>query len=496
MNQAKVTTNQTEQYDDVSLENSISTTELSEEQAKRDVITTRKELMTVASLYDGVSRVKSHWRVLLAGQVLAFFLATSGAMSSSLYYECNISIPTAQTALIFFFMSFHLLKLSGKKTKTSQTTQREKNFSKKRICFTFGRSREEKPDVMNPDDLALGKSVSLDSQELRRDNPSPPAPHSLFRIPLNLPMWIYFSLSLVLVEATYVSSLALRYTTFFSASMLDNTNIFAAMVASRLILKRRYSWKHILGVIICLIGVGLNLLSDFEEEQVGTAVVNDKFAQSEVVRYPNRPFGDFLSILGGILFGVCDVMLENVVKNFGGVDEYLGCVGFCGFLVATLQAVVIERAAISKFISVEETDKDVYQDYDNILDAPRTCSQRNASLLFLGYALTGYLFINGMSRFLTISESALLMISILTADLWAVLFTVFVEHLLPSPLFYVASLLMVLGIVMYEMSPSPLGAAEDLQIHKEIEIAEDNDPFSLSNVSISWEEPSKGRELV
>ena len=94
------------------------------------------------------------------------------------------------------------------------------------------------------------------------------------------------------------------------------------------------------------------------------------------------------------------------------------------------------------------------------------------------------------------------MISVLTLDLWTVLFTVFVQQMLPSPLFYVASLFMVLGIAMYEMSPSPLGPAEDLQIHKEIELAEDNDPFSLSNVSISWDEAvansdvSKVREIV
>ena len=132
---------------------------------------------------------------------------------------------------------------------------------------------------MNPDDLALGKSVSLDSQE----NRMPPTSHLLFRIPLNLPIWVYFSLSFVLFEATYVLSLALRYTSFFSASMLDNTNIFAAMAASRLFLKKRYSRKHFLGAFICLIGVVLNLLSDFETNKNDTAEVN--LSHLEAFRY-------------------------------------------------------------------------------------------------------------------------------------------------------------------------------------------------------------------
>lgn len=497
----KVTTdaNQNKEYDDVSLENSMSTTELSEDQAKRD----DKELMTMASLYDGVSRVRSHWRVLLAGQVLAFFLAASRAIASSLYYDCNISIPTAQTALIFLFMSFHLIKLIGKST---QNSQKKKNRGRTRKFFSFGRSREDNPDEMNPDDLALGKSVSLDSHELRRDDayPSPQltVSHSLFRIPLNIPIWIYFCLAFLLVEATYVSSLALKYTTLSSASMLDNVNIFAAMVASRIILKRRYSWKHILGASICLIGVGLNILSDIETNKIEEGEVNDKSAQLEGIKFSNRPLGDFLAILGGVLFGVSDVITENIVKNFVEADEFLGCIGIFGFLIATVQAAVIERGDISKFLSVEEMDMNAYKEYENPLEAPRTCSQRTANLLFVCYALTGYLFISGMSRFLTVSETALLMISILTSDLWAVLFTVVAEHILPHPLFYVSSLLMVFGIIMYEMSPSPLGPAEDLQIHKEIELAEDIDPFDLSNVSISWDDSvpdpkeSKQRELV
>lgn len=141
-----------------------------------------------------------------------------------------------------------------------------------------------------------------------------------------------------------------------------------------------------------------------------------------------------------------------------------------------------------------------YQQYENPLDAPRTCPQKNSYIFFLGYALAGYLFINGVSQFLTVSESALLTISTLTSDLWAVLFTVFAEHILPSALFYGASIFMIVGVLIYEMSPSPLGPAEDMQIHNDFEIERHVDAFDLSNMSMSWEntetKDSKLKEIV
>lgn len=477
--------------DDVSYEQSVSTDELSVEGAKTHDNTTppKREILSSVSFYDGMDRFQAHWRVLLAGQALSCFLAISGATASSLFYECNISIPCTQAALVFMFMSFHILNLLKKDKKPSRKSG---NHKPKRKFFAYGPKQDDAKvsDEINPSDLALGKSISLDSYDVKKahNDSALLSPYSLFGvIPINAPIWLYFLFAVISAEAMYASFLALRYTSFMSASLLDNVNIFAAMIASRIILKRRYNWRHILGALICCIGVGLNMFSDFKTNQDSTDIQDDEFAQLNAEEYPNRIVGDVIAIIGGILFGLSDVIAEGVVRNFGGVDEYLGCVGFFGFIITISQAAIFERGAVSKFISTDEITLDSFEDYEDPLDAPRTCSQKNAYVLLIGYAIFGYLFQSGIAAFLTLSESALLTISLLTADLWALLFTVFSQHVLPSALFYVAFVCIIVGVITYEMSPSPLGPAEDLQIHKEIDMEHSHDPFQLSDINMSWD---------
>ncbi len=521
--------------DDVSYDDdSFSTQELSFNDTERSVKPSSRgsggrivEGMGI-SFSDGIARLKSHWRVLAAGQVISFLIATTGAMSSSLYYECNISIPSTQAILVFAFMGLHFFNLLTRKFRKRKGSSSQKSNSSnlsssktRRNFFASGADSNANSNEnggggggemqMQQGDLALGKSISLDSHELRRvqdakannADPSSLAPYSLFGINIHAPIWAYFIIAVISVQATTFASYAMRYTSLMSASVLDNSNIFAAMIGSRIILKRRYSLFHILGALVCFLGVLLNIVADYKRDQIDPESLDDAFAELESDEYPNRIIGDILAISGGIFFGLSDVIIEIIVKNFGGVHEYLGCVGLFGACVAVLQAVIFERAAISKFIGIEEITIEEFEQFENPNDAPRTCSQMNALGLLLGAAISGYLVIALTTRFLTLSESALLTISILSADLWAVLFTVFAQHILPSPLFYVAFVLSILGVIVYEMSPSPLGAAEDLRIHKEIELESNMNIniFEISNISMSWESQqssgsNKGREIV
>lgn len=510
MNQQAATQKQypQEDDDDVSYDDkSFASAELSVDNSKQNGTAPTRQLISEASFNEGVSRVRSHWRVLASGQVLSFFLATSGAMASSLYYECNISMPTTQTAVVFLFMSFHLVKLS-KKYQASSHKKSKSLFRVFRNTIKNDKGRREHKQNgqhINPADLVLGASLSLDSHRGvnaintgtgTSTGTSQVKHHSLCGlIHISIPLWVYFIVSLLFVEATYLSTLALRYTSLASAGMLDNINIFAAMIASRIILKRRYSWKHMLGATICFLGVGINIFTDFKKGGMDAEAIDDQFVQMEELQFPNPLVGDLLAVTAGVFFGVCDVVIEGILKTSVGGDEYLGCTGFLGFLIAFTQALIIERDAISKFLSPEQISMDTYADFENPYDAPRTCSQKNALLLFIGYVVTAYLFINGVTRFLIVSESALLMISTLTADLWSVLFTVIAQHIMPSGLFYLGLGFVILGIVLYEMSPSPLGPAEDMQIHKEIEMDQSHDMFAISSPSLSWE--SKGsKEIV
>mmetsp|Transcript_39915 Transcript_39915/g.68089 ORF Transcript_39915/g.68089 Transcript_39915/m.68089 type:complete len:101 (-) Transcript_39915:1186-1488(-) len=62
----------------------------------------------------------------------------------------------------------------------------------------------------------------------------------------------------------------------------------------------------------------------------------------------------------------------------------------------------------------------------------------------------------GISGFLQISDAAFLNLSLLTGDAWSVAFSVFGEGIVPPPSFYVALIITVSGVFIYEMAPSPV----------------------------------------
>ena len=452
---------------------------------------------------EGIRRFLAHWRILLLGQFLSVLLACSSALSASMHFECNISSPTFQTALVFSLMSFHAFALVKKnKFTVEEKTGLDRREDDKRRPTAGGASENA--------NAALGSSFSLDSsdgQEDRRQRNSsgmdengseseivlPPGSHSMCCgiLPLNVPWWSYAIFAFILVEASYFTFLAYRYTTLPSAALLDNTNILAAMIGSRLILKRRYSWTHVLGAMICCIGVVLNLASDFRKAKEDAAMIDDDAELTEAEEYPRRMLGDILSILGGLFVGLSDVLIELLLKDFVSIHEYLGCVGIWGTFIAAVQAIIMERTQIAKiFAGGEEntmTTKEIYEMYaDDPFDAPRSCSRDTAMSLVFGYAVSTYLFNYCMSRFLSVSESALLTLSLLTADLYSVIFTVVAEHIPPTGLFYVAFVTVIVGVVVYEMAPSPLGNAEDLEMERGIELEREKSYFGLSDVQLSW----------
>lgn len=247
-------------------------------------------------------------------------------------------------------------------------------------------------------------------------------------------------------------------------------SIVSAMVGSRLLLKRMYRSGHIVGALICVVGVILNLSVDLHKSGVSPEMIDDDAYQDEEEEYPHRITGDFIAVVGGLLTGICDVVIELVVKEHRAIDEFLGTVGLLGVVISFFQAMILERTAIAKFFSTNWEDIDVADEYEdsnkddlNPYDAPRTCPRPAALGLLTMYCIACYVFNAGVTYFLTVSESAFLTLSILTCDLWAVVFTVIAEHVPPSPLFYVAFILICVGVFVYESVPSPLNESPSIE---------------------------------
>jgi len=243
-------------------------------------------------------------------------------------------------------------------------------------------------------------------------------------------------LAILNVEANFFTILAFRYTTLTSITLFDSLAIPAAMFTSKQLLGCRYYPSHMMGASICFIGVVMNVCVDFSVEE------------EDYVENEHRMLGDVLAMAGGILYGVNDTLMELMVKKYCQT-EFLGLLGFYGTLISIVQILFLEMDEVFSFLNNDCED---------------CCSMTVSLGLLTVFFIAEYCNNVGRAKFLCYSEAALLNLSLLTADLYAVLFSVFVELIYPNPVFYVALVLIVSGVIIYEIGPSPMVNVQNITV--------------------------------
>jgi len=367
-----------------------------------------------ALFHDAINNIQQSYHPLLIAQLLSLLLASSGAVNASLHFECNLSAPTMQAGLVYFILMFHL-------------------FAIPRDVYTGANAAEE---TLEPVQIEREQDQQ---QEQPQDEMNPP--YLLFnRIPIHAPIKFYALMAFLDVEANYLTSLSFRYTTLTSVSLLDALAIPSAMLFSRLILRRMYSRIHCIGAIICIAGIIVNVFGDYSydgNQNEGDGDGGDGSIEDE--KYPFKLRGDALAVMGALLYGLNDTLTERIVKGHD-IKEYLGVMGLFGFILCFIQGVLTERQSIQDFFQADEQE----------------CRSRKGWMLLVASSMFGAISYIGMSNFLVKSEAALLNLSLLTGDLWAALFSVVVEKMFPSSHFWISLVLIVVGVFVYEMAPSPM----------------------------------------
>nr|CAD7437529.1 unnamed protein product [Timema bartmani] len=82
---------------------------------------------------------------------------------------------------------------------------------------------------------------------------------------LRLRGWRYLLVALVDVEANYLLGMAYQFTTLTSIQLLDCVSIPTVLALSCILLKVRYKIVHIVGISLCLMGVGCLVWADIED---------------------------------------------------------------------------------------------------------------------------------------------------------------------------------------------------------------------------------------
>lgn len=375
------------------------------------------------------SRIKQNLRPLLFGQLLSIILAAAGASNDSLHYECNLSAPTLQAGLIYFFLSISLIIFLREHGIRRVDHSHHVNIGNEGSSNSIEIDEDEDSSITH---YQSNERISK-LQELCHVSFYP------FRSIKGSP-FLYFVMALLDVEANYFTFLAYRYTSLTSVALIDAVAIPSSMLFSRLLLRRSYKITHFLGAIICITGVVVNVLIDYEDDKSNKYYEQDDDGGQIENNFPYQLQGDMLAFIGATIYGLNDVLTERAVKHIGGVKEYLSMLGLFGTLISLAQGIIVDRHAVTNFFT---RDEDV-------------CSATRGFGLLFASAFFGVLSYIGGCNFLAESEAAFYNLSLLTGDLWVVAFTVAVQSFIPSSQFWFALVLIFAGVILYEASGEPI----------------------------------------
>ena len=368
--------------------------------------------MTLEAIHETASFVMAHWKILLFGQFISLAMATGGAAQATMNFECQVSAPLFTSGVFFTLLSLYLIPVYARGMALKRGRLTETTTTKTSIKTT-----------------AIGQGDAF---------------IWFLRIfPIKTQPWRYLVIAFLDVQACYCTILAFKYTPMTSVTLFASLAVPSAMVLSKLFLGRSFGVVHFLGVSMCMIGVVYNVLADYHvDEMLDGNTTNTTTADQD--EYPNRLFGDFLAIMGGIIYGIVDVVAEGVLKaDKGDTTEFLGMLGFFASIISMTQGWLTER-------------NDIIELYTG-----GSCSGYGTAALVLLYVLASSLEFIGIAHFLSKSEATLLNLSCLTDPaLWSVLFTIFAQNVTPPPLFWAALVFVVGGLIVYELAPSPIAATE------------------------------------
>jgi len=230
--------------------------------------------------------------------------------------------------------------------------------------------------------------------------------------------WKYAILGLIDVEANYLITLAYQFSPITSVMLLDCFTIPSVMIISKVFLKANYGKWHTVGAFLSLAGLGLTVVSDVLA------------SQEENAEYPQAVKGDLLCLCGAALYAI-DNVIEEVICKKSCREEWLSGVGFWGLLICGVQIACVEREAF---------DPSIWS------PAAGGCLVGYIACLFSMYNLTSVL--------LKISDSAMFNISLLTSDVYAVLFFVLSTTQAVGWLYSISFFLTMTGVLVYNRQGS------------------------------------------
>jgi len=396
---------------------------------------------------------------IVAGQTIAFALSCANAASSSLANDFHVTIPTLQTGMVYFLLSFRLAYLFRGDVRDEN---RQNNYGGDNSCEhgddqqATGDMQEFQPSVLEGsiDATTSSHRVGGSATEQRRSKASaPPHKFPFTNLILHAPWHTYALLAVLDVEANYLAMLSFRHTTLSSSMLLTSLSVLSTVALRQLILPRGVSgiggigMRRTLGVALCLVGGCSWLRREFLLGGDGDA--------ADVMAY-----GDLLALAAACIYGLNDVLAEYFLKASNDGVEYVGMLGLFGAVFSLcVQAPLLgewDRARIlfGGVHNVAGTELD--HRYSGVAGSFSDSTSIGAiALLLLCFVIMLFYFYTSAMAYMSRYDSTSLNLSLQSGPLWAVVLTMIQESSggrvgIPPAMFFVSFTLIAAGMFLYE----------------------------------------------
>ncbi|XP_017977966.1 PREDICTED: solute carrier family 35 member F1 [Theobroma cacao] len=242
---------------------------------------------------------------------------------------------------------------------------------------------------------------------------------------LRIPWYWYLALGFVDVQGNYLVNKAFQFSSITSVTLLDCWTVVWAIILTYIFIGTRYCLWQLFGAALCVLGLGLVLLSD--------AGVGGGDGSKPLL-------GDALVISGTLFFAMSNVGEEFCVKKKDRV-EVISMLGLFGMLVSGVELSIFELRSLESV--TWSTD---------------------IMLAGIGYTLSGFMFYTITPFVLKLSGATMFNLSLLTSDMWAVVVRILFYQQQVDWLYFLAFALVVVGLVIYsttEKDPVPAPLLED-----------------------------------
>jgi len=229
--------------------------------------------------------------------------------------------------------------------------------------------------------------------------------------------WKYVILAACDVEGNFTVVKAYQYTDLLSCMLLDAWAIPVCLLFCWIYMRTKYHWTQILGVLVCVGGLGMLVGSDLITNKNWPAVAKGK--------------GDAFMILGATLYGFTNATEEFFVRR-SPLYEVVGQLGMWGTLINGIQAASLEHGAMT------------------------TASWNGATIgLLIAYTAAMFILYTVAPLLYRMASSAYYNISLLTSDFYGLLFGLFLFHYSPYWLYFPAFAVVILGLIIYFWHATP-----------------------------------------